>query len=134
MKKAKPKREYIKILRSSIAMRARQIGWDLDYLHDRMDDWGFGRSLRKLSVGELRDILDVMNNVKAPSDLTYGIGELDAQGKYMWALMQDAGWNFMRLRRWMLKHCSASHWNALDQNEKRAVIAMLKKYNQGDPS
>ncbi len=133
MKAAKPKREYIKILRSSVVMRSRQLGWDLDYLHDRMHDWGFGTSLRKLSVGELRDILDVMNNVKAPSDLNYGIGTLDAQGKYMWALMQDAGWDFLRLRSWMLKHCSASHWNALNQTEKRAVIAMLKKYNQGDP-
>lgn len=117
------------ILRSTIMATAiKSRAWDYDTLHDLMDTWGFGRSLRKLSIGELTDLLAIIRGEEQPHQFHYGIGALDSQGRYMWNLMKQAGWDFQRVRMWMLKHCSASHWNALQDSEKRAVIAMLKKY------
>lgn len=127
----KPPDKRLKILRSTImATAAKERGWDYDTIHDMMDSWGFGRSLKKLSLGELTDILRIIRG-DAPPHREYGIGTLDAQGLYMWNLMKDAGWTFPRLRQWMLIHCKASHWNALEDSEKRAIIAMLKKYIVG---
>lgn len=116
-------------LKSTImAVSIKERGWDYDTLHDLMDTWGFGRSLCKLSKGELVDVLNIIRGDMKPGEVNYGIGALDEQGRYMWSLMKDAGWDFMRVRMWMLHHCHASHWNALYQDEKRAVIAMLKNY------
>ena len=119
----------LKILRSTIMATAiKERGWDYDTLHDLMDTWGFGRSLKKLSIGELADLLNIIRGDMKPGEFQYGIGALDDQGMYMWSLMKDAGWDFQRVRMWMLKHCHASHWKALYDHEKRAVIAMLKNY------
>lgn len=127
MKQATEKQ--LKIMRSTIMAAAiKEKGWDYDTLHDLMESWGFGNSLKKLSYGELVEVLKIIRDQIEPGQLEYGIGALDAQGRYMWSLMKQAGWDFARLRMWMLKHCSASHWNALRYDEKRAVIAMLKNY------
>mgnify|MGYP007049861297 CR=1 FL=1 len=119
--------KQMKIMRSTIMAAAiKERNWDYDTLHDLMESWGFGNSLRKLSYGELVELLKIIRNQKEPGEC--GIEKLDAQGRYMWSLMKQAGWNFYRLRMWMIKHCSASHWNALSDDEKRSVIAMLKNY------
>lgn len=119
----------LKALRSTIMATAiKSRGWDYDTLHDLMLSWNYGPSLKKLSLGELADLLAIIRGEEQPNQFRYGIGTLDDQGRYVWSLMKEAGWDFFRLRCWMLKHCSASHWNALNQTEKRAVIAMLKNY------
>ncbi|MDP3115070.1 MAG: hypothetical protein Q8M98_09915 [Candidatus Cloacimonadaceae bacterium] len=127
--RSKPADKRLKIMRSTVmAVSIRQRGWDYNTLHDLMQTWGFGSSLRKLSLCELGDLLRILRGQQDPAQTYHGIGTLDDQGRYMWSLMKDAGWDFYRLRLWMLKHCSASHWNALYDSEKRAIIAMLKKY------
>lgn len=125
----KKKRPYIKILRSKVMIIARkELALDTDTFYQMLESWGYGTSLRKLSIGELNDIISLMRGELDPADISYGIGALDAQGKYMYSLMKDAGWDMKRLRLWWLKKMSASHWNALTDNEKRATIAMLKNY------
>lgn len=116
-------------MRSAVmAAASKEQGWDYDTLHALMETWGFGSSLRKLSLSELSALLRIIRGQQDPAQIEHGIGTLDNQGSYMWSLMKEAGWNFYRLRMWMLKRCSASHWNALTASEKRGIIAMLKTY------
>jgi len=115
--------EYKKVLRKQIMAAASKRGWDYDTFHDLMESWGYGRSLRKLKMDRLKDLLGFLNGEteKNPADL-------DEQGRYLWNLMKQAGWDWSRLRMLLLKKYSASHWNALGYEEKRAVISMMKKY------
>ena len=115
--------EYKKVLRKQIMAAASKRGWGYDMFHDLMESWGYGRSLRKLPVRELKDLLGFLNNAQQKS-----MGDLDEQGRYLWSLMKQAGWDWNRLRLLLLKKYSASHWNALRWDEKRAVISMMKRY------
>jgi hypothetical protein len=101
------------------------LGWNYEEFHDLMQQWGYGNSLRKLSIKKLvklrQELLDICND-------TRGDWNLDAQGKRMWYLLRTAGWNRRRLTYYITKHYKKTHWNALSQNEKRGVIKMLKVY------
>ncbi len=46
----------------------------------------------------------------------------------MFSLMKQAEWTDTELRAYMIKRFHKSHWNLLDQRERRAVIAMLQYY------
>jgi hypothetical protein len=101
------------------------LGWSYDDFHELMKEWGYGSSLRKLSPEKLfqlrRELLDICNDRKAGWNL-------DAQGKRMWYLLRQAGWNRKRLTYYLTKHYKKTHWNALTQNETRGVMKMLKLY------
>jgi hypothetical protein len=43
-------------LRQRIMIMVRGAGWDLEWLHDAMDGWGYGRSLRELTFAQTVDI------------------------------------------------------------------------------
>jgi len=122
--------KFAKVTRSNIvAIAVKQYNWDLEQLHDIMEDWGFGRSLRELSLNRL---LALKKTLQA-CDMTVKRDEeweLDKQGKFMWHLMKEIGWNRKRLITLMIKKYHASHWNVLSANEKRGVINILKSYKK----
>jgi hypothetical protein len=121
----KPVRDLGAILRQDIAILTKQRGWDMDYLHTMMTAWGYGDSLRKCTLQQLREIQSTMQNVGAvrPQAFNY-----DDQGAYMHSLLKSACWTEDRLRAYLIKRFSKSHWNILNQTERRGVINMLKSY------
>ena len=54
--------------------------------------------------------------------------EYDKQGKYFWHLARVAGWTEQRVNALILKRWSATHWNALNADQKRAAINMMRGY------
>jgi hypothetical protein len=52
----------------------------------------------------------------------------DKQGTYFWSLVKQADWSRSRVMSLILKEYSKSHWNLLDQKEKRQMIAIFKNY------
>ena len=156
-----PKQEkYAKVLRSSImAIAIKQYGWDYDQFHNIMKEWGYGDSLRKLNVFQLKELKAHLTGKTPLKDgnkhpvcsASTPIGEgnkhpvcsastplregnysgnwkLDKQGKFMWGLMKQAGWDKNRLVKLMVKKYQKTHWNLLIEPEKRQVISILRSY------
>lgn len=124
----KVREEQMKKMRKSIMGLAARRGWDYDQFHDLMEDWGYGRSLRKLDFSELNNIL---RHLSGGTKEVNEINQLDDQGRYMWAMMKKAGWNWKRVRLLMIKKYNTTHWNALTEPEKKAIIGILRKYAEG---
>ena len=117
----------IKHLRQKIvAIAVTKYKWDLDMLHDVMQDWGFGESLRKLSTAQLI----TLKNLLLDRDYTINSEkwQLDKQGKYMWFLMSELGWNQRKITALIIKKCHKTHWNNLEKWQKRQIINILKVY------
>ena len=107
-------------------LRVKKFHWPLEAFKFIMNGLGYGDSLTKLPEGKLLEIKSLMlkyRNHGRPLEYNY-----DKQGKYMHALMKQAGWTEPHLRAFLFKHYSKSHWNILNQKERRAVIAMLQNY------
>ena len=103
-----------------------KLGWTLDDLHDMMQAWGFGRSLRELPRDTLEDLY--FSLIKGRSYRSYA--KFDKQGNYMWSQAVQA-WptnTMKRLQHYWLKKFKKTHWMALDQPERRATINMLGSY------
>lgn len=49
-------KQQAKALRQRIMIMVKQAGYDLDWLHDAMDSWGAGRSLRALSFPQTVEV------------------------------------------------------------------------------
>ena len=121
--------KYAKILRQSImAIAVKRYGWNYDEFHEIMQDWGFGNSLRVLSISELKDLKNQLNGQLNGLSSTSKEWELDDQGKLMWFLMKSIGWNRQRITLLLLKKFKKTHWNLLSEKEKRRVINILKSY------
>lgn len=54
--------------------------------------------------------------------------QFDEQGQFFWATAKIAGWDAQQVEMLMLKKYKISHWNALNQNQKNQMIAIMKKY------
>jgi hypothetical protein len=108
------------------ALRVKKFHWPLDGFKFIMTGLGYGESLRSLNEDRLLELKSLMIKYRKhgrPLEYNY-----DKQGKYMHALMKQAGWTEPDLRTFMLKHYHKSHWNLLNQKERRAVIAMFQTY------
>lgn len=109
-----------------MAIAAAKYNWDYDEFHDLMEDWGFGRSLRALPYDKLLTLKKKLQGIQ-----TYNENfELDKQGRYMYRQLRLAGWNMRRLTLYMIKHFQKTHWNLLHEQERRAVLNMLRSYNR----
>jgi len=108
-------------------------GWSKDDLHDMMDQWGFGDSLRALKVARLVELLRLVQGKKEP-DIPEEF-QLDDQGKYLYYLMKRAGWDMGRIRALMISRFEKSDWSLLDQGERREIINIMKNYAESyEPS
>jgi len=108
------------------AIRVKKFHWPLDAFKYIMNGMGYGDSLRALSEDKLLEFKAIMLKYRRhgrPLEYNY-----DKQGKYMHALMKQAGWTESQLRAFTISHYSKSHWNLLSKKERRAVIAMLQNY------
>ena len=108
------------------AIRVKKFHWPLDGFKFIMNGLGFGESLTALHEDKLLELKSLMIKYRKhgrPLEFNY-----DKQGKYMHALMKSAGWTEADLRSFMIKHYHKTHWNLLEQRERRAIIAMLQKY------
>lgn len=137
--KLSPKQEdYAKSLRQRIMITVKQEhGWEREDFYSMLNDWGYGDSLRKLSIYQLQTVLGIVKGEYAPKDPNaelkrqfdkYSIGFLDDQGRYAWHLMKVIGWDWFRVQKYMVKKYHTLHWNALKPDQKRGMIAMLKHY------
>ena len=107
-------------------LRVKKFHWPLDAFRFITKGLGYGESLRALPedrLTELKALLLKYRKHGRPLEYNY-----DKQGKYMHALMKQAGWTESQLRAFTIQHYSKSHWNLLNQKERRAVIAMLQNY------
>jgi hypothetical protein len=120
--------KYAKLLRQKIMATASVNGWNYEEFHAYVEDWGYGNSLRKLRIGELKEVLAILRGGKSQKK-DYGPGKLEGQGLYMWSLMKSAGWTWPRVQKLILKKYKATHWNALDEKQQRGVINILKRYS-----
>jgi len=124
-----------KQLRQEIhALRVKKFHWQLDGFKFIIKGLGYGDSLRVLSESKLMELKSMLLSYRKhgrPQSFTY-----DKQGRFMFALMKQAGWTDSELRAFMLQHFRKSHWNLLSIPERRAVIAMLQNYiqRQANPS
>ena len=108
------------------AIRVKKFHWPLDGFKFIMNGLGFGESLTALHEDKLLELKSLMIKYRKhgrPLEFNY-----DRQGKFMHALMKSAGWTESDLRAFMIKHYHKTHWNLLEQRERRAIIAMLQKY------
>lgn len=108
------------------ALRVKKFHWTLDGFKFIINGLGYGESLRALPEDRLIEIKDLMLRYRRhgrPQSFTF-----DKQGKFMFALMKQANWTESDLRAYMIKHYHKTHWNLLEKNERRAVIAMLQNY------
>ena len=119
--------KYGKFLRQKIMASASVQGFSSEEFHDMLQEWGYGNSLRKLRIGELKEVRAIVNDWNYEKK-RYGLGKLDKQGRFAWSLMKQAGWNWERLKKLILSKYKATHWNALNQSEKRGIINILKGY------
>lgn len=136
--KLSPKQEdYAKSLRQRIMITVKQEhGWEREDFYSMLNDWGYGDSLRKLSIYQLQTVLGIVKGEYEPNNQKerkrqldkYSIGYLDNQGRYAWHLMKLIGWDWFRVQKYMIKKYHTLHWNALKEEEKRGMIAMLKSY------
>jgi len=107
-------------------LRVRKFHWPIEAFKFIMNGMGYGESLRALSEDKLLEFKAILLKYRShgrPLEYNY-----DKQGKYMHALKKQAGWSESRLRAFMLKNYSKSHWNLLTKKERRAVIAMFQSY------
>ncbi len=108
------------------AIRVKKFHWPLDGFKFIMNGLGFGDSLRALPEDKLKELKSLMIKYRKhgrPHEFTF-----DKQGKYMFALMKQAGWTEADLRAFTIKHFHKSHWNLLSPKERRAIIAMFQSY------
>ncbi len=115
-----------KLRREIHALRVKKFRWSLDAFKFIMSGMGYGDSLRALSEGRLQELKNLMLSYRKHGrsyEFTY-----DRQGMFMFALMKQAGWTEAQLRAFTIKHYRKSHWNLLEPEERRAVIAMFQKY------
>ena len=107
-------------------LRVKKFHWPLDAFKYIMNGMGYGDSLRALSEDRLTELKAIMLKYRShgrPLEYNY-----DKQGKYMHALMKQAGWTEAQLRAFTIKHYHKSHWNLLEPKERRAIIAMFQQY------
>jgi len=107
-------------------LRVKKFHWPIEAFKFIMNGMGYGDSLRALSEDRLTELKTIMLKYRRhgrPLEYNY-----DKQGKYMHALMKQAGWSESQLRSFTISHYSKSHWNLLTKKERRAVIAMFQSY------
>lgn len=105
-----------------------RLGWSSRKLHSKLVEWGFGPSLSVLDDAHL---LAVRNKIESYYDSVKS--QLDEQGLYMYSCMKQAGWDYLRVNRLIIKrykgneHYSlADNWRGLKQTQKRGIINTLK--------
>ncbi len=129
--------QYAKSLRQKIMIKVkREKGWSSEEFHLYLASWGYGDSLRKLSIRGLQEVVSIIDNgelriengeFKSPRE-KYGIGQFDKQGDFVWSMLRELGWSNDSFRKFIGKRYGIVHWNALDSRQKSGVIAMLKTY------
>jgi len=121
--------QFEKHLRQKImAITVAKLGWDKEFLHNMMENWGFGNSLRALDAAQLIKLKRML--FPKPESYYDPKFQYDDQGKYMYYLLRSIGWNMKRLQGLIIKKYNKTHWNILSTKEKRGVINMLKRYGR----
>ena len=116
----------IKSLRRQImAISAAKYNWNYDEFHELMEDWGYGNSLRVLSYDKLLELRQKLRGIQVYRNKEF---DFDDQGNYMYSQLKIAGWNMRRLNLYLIKRFKKTHWNILDEYERRAVINMFRSY------
>lgn len=106
------------------AIRIKRLRWSDYVFYFVLNGLGYGESLRALDEDRLRELWVILKNYRKhgrPVEYDY-----DKQGRYMHALMKQAGWEEHTLRAYMMMEFRKTHWNLLDKVERRKVIDQLK--------
>lgn len=107
------------------AHRIKRLGWSDYVFHYIMEGLGFGQSLKALDEQQLGALWDIVKGYRKhgkPVEFDY-----DKQGRFMHALMKQAGWEEHMLRAYLAINFKKTHWNLLSKDERRKVIDQLKE-------
>jgi hypothetical protein len=144
---------YLKRSRSGIVIAIKKRFPDEDY-RQLLRDWGYDVRLSQINDPDLlREIhalasgsfgvqagsssSELSPNLHAGLDFKHSqlhqypqpsLGTLDAQGKYAFALMHQAGWTVPRLRALIIKTAGTANWAKLTKAQQRQIINILKNY------
>lgn len=115
------------------AHRITRLKWSEYMFRYVMEGLGFGRSLRELPEARLEELHQIISNYRRerPEEFKY-----DKQGRYMYRLQKAAGWSDALLRQFLVIQYRKTHWNILNQEERKQVIAVLEDITkqQGEES
>lgn len=56
------------------------------------------------------------------------VAPFDKQGRYFWHLAKTAGWSKDRVNKLMVQKFGVSHWNVLNESQKKAAITLMRSY------
>lgn len=122
---------YLKRTRSGIVIAIKKRFPDEDY-RQLLRDWGYDVRLSQIHDPDLLREIHALASGYAPSQLHQypqpSLGTLDAQGKYAFALMHQAGWTVPRLRALIIKTAGTANWAKLTKAQQRQIINILKNY------
>ncbi len=116
--------EYAKVLRKQImAIVKGTKGWSDSYWRDLLEEWGYGRSLRKLTVDQLLSVKAILVEPakKRPDPFKY-----TGQAAYCDHLRQEAGLNEDRARKLYMIKFSKAHLNSFNKDELTRLIPIYK--------
>ena len=135
---------YAKILRQSImAIAIKKYGWNYDQFHEIMQEWGFGKSLRKLNIPELKDLKNQLNGIK--SDNAHDIESDNAHCRLRTTSESDNAHCRLQTtsesdnahcrlqKEWQLDEQGKLMWflmKSIGWNQKRITSFMIKKYRK----
>jgi len=117
---------FARKLRKSIVLYAKnELHLTVEQLHERMDEMGYGSSLRELSLPALVRLNLVLRG-KQPKVYE----RLDAKGRLVWSLYKRSSWSYERLYGFIASRFAKSSISYLTEAEKGALIGVLKYYEQ----
>lgn len=115
------------------AHRISRLKWSEYVFRYVMEGLGYGRSLRELPEARLEELYQIISGYRRerPAEFKY-----DKQGRYMYRLQKEAGWSDKLLRQFLVIQFKKTHWNILDKDERKQVIAVLEDItkNKGEES
>ncbi len=119
--------KYAKSLRSQIVLYAkRELGMEVDQLHDLMVDTGYGDSLRKLSLSSLINF----NKILHGEELTHQYIKFNQQDKMIYAKCKRLGITMVNLNNFLSEKWGKPNLKYMTSKEKGGLIKVLENYEK----
>lgn len=119
--------KYAKQLRSQIVVYAkRDLGMEVEELHDIMANIGYGNSLRKLSLSSLINLKKLLQG----EELTHDYIKFNNQDKMIYAKCLRLGIKMVNLNNFISHKWGKSNLKYMTSKEKGGLIKVLEHYEK----
>ncbi len=95
---------------------------------DMMEGWGYGRTLKGLSIPCLVEIKNLISGGQQYDE------QYSPKEEHLLKLMTLAGWNIGRVKKYIDKKFGKSRLTSLTEKERKQLIAVLKTYGAKNES